>query len=197
MRLNSAKLLKVYWKSPINPMTEQIELIKQQAIKDYSKKNFNSALQGFQACLNYFETQHDELAVAEAHNNLSVTYLGMKFPQLAYDEVVGTDQVFIRYGDKKRQAMAIANTAAALEALGKKEDALALYDQTLDIFKELGEKEMRTSILRRISDLQLKTRRGYQAIASIEAALDQKEAPQIKDSIFKRIFSAIRHRLIN
>ena len=54
---------------------------------------------------------------------------------------------------------------------------------------------MRASILRRVADLQLKTRRGYQAIASMEAAYDQKEKPLVTDSIFKRILSFIRKKL--
>jgi len=177
-------------------MTEEIEIIKQQAIKDYNKKNFESAIQGFQTCLTYFENTDDELSAAEAHNNLSVTYLGMNSAQLAYEEALGTDEIFARSGDLKRQGMAVANTAAALEALGRKEEALALYEQSLDIFKEIGEKEMRASILRRIADLQIKTKRGFQAIASMEAAYDQKEKRPLKDSLFKSILTSIRQKLV-
>ena len=145
-------------------MSEDIETIKQQALKDYNRKHYEEAIDGFKACLTHFESLNDELGIAEARNNLSVTHLGMKLAQLAYEEVSGTDEVFARYGDRKRQGMAIANTAAALEALNRREEALSLYEQVLDIFAELGEKEMRASILRRVADLQLKTRRGYQAI---------------------------------
>jgi len=91
--------------------------------------------------------------------------------------------------------MALANTAAALEALDKKEEALALYEHTLDIFKEAGEKELRINILRRVSDLQLKTKRGFQALASMEAAYNQREKPTIKDSVFKTTLAAIRNKL--
>lgn len=177
-------------------MNDDIEQIKQQAVKDYNKKNFQAAIQGFQACLLYYEENGDELAVAEARNNLSVTHLGMKDALSAYEEVVHTDEIFARHGDRKRQGMAIANTAAALEALDRKEEALALYEQVLDIFKEIGEKEMRASILRRVSDLQLKTKRGFQAIASMEAAYDQKEKKPLKDSFFKSLLSSIRKKLI-
>ncbi len=176
-------------------MSEEIEQVKQQAINSYNRKQLEEAIQGFQACLAHFEGTGDELGVAEARNNLSVTYLGMKQAQLALDEVTGTDEIFAKHGDRKRQGMAIANTAAALEALGRREEALSLYEQVLDIFKELGEKEMRTSILRRVSDLQLKTKRGYQALASMEAAYDQKEKPPIKDSIIRRILTSVRKKL--
>lgn len=176
-------------------MSENIEQVKQQAINSYNRKRFEEAIAGFEECLAYFDGISDELGAAEARNNLSVTHLGMKQAQQALDEVSGTDEIFAKHGDRKRQGMAIANTAAALEALGRREEALSLYEQVLEIFKELGEKEMRTSILRRVSDLQLKTRRGYQALASLEAAYDQEEKPPIKDSVFKRILAFLRKKL--
>jgi len=176
-------------------MSDNIEQVKQQAINHYNRKHFDEAIQGFQTCLEYFEGINDELGIAEARNNLSVTHLGMKLAQQALDEVIGTDEIFAKHGDRKRQGMAMANTAAAMEALGRREEALTLYEQVLDIFKEIGEKEMRASILRRVSDLQLKTKRGYQALASIEAAYDQKDKPPIKDSIFKKVIAFIRKKL--
>lgn len=176
-------------------MNANIEQVKQRAINDYNRKRFEEAIQGFEECLAYFEGMADELGVAEAHNNLSVTFLGMKQPEKALNEVSGTAEVFAKHADRKRQGMAIANTAAALEALGRREEALVLYEQVLDLFKELGEKEMRVSVLRRVSDLQLKTRRGYQALASMEAAYDQETKPAIKDSVFKRILAFLRSKL--
>ncbi len=178
----------------MNP--EEIETIRQQAVKDYNKRKFDAALDGFNTCLVFYENAGDELLAAEMRNNISVTLLGRKEAREAYDIVKGTDEIFASHGDRRRQAMAMANTAAALEALGQKEEALALYEQTLDIFKEIGEKSMRANILRRISDLQIKTKRGYQAIASMEAALDQGEKHSVKDSVFKTALRAIRNKFL-
>lgn len=178
-------------------MTDDIETIKQQAIKDYNKRKYDAALDGFRVCLKHYREQDNELLAAEMCNNISVTLLGKKDAQEAYEIVKGTDEIFIQNGDRRRQGMALANIAAALEALDRKEEALALYEQTLDIFKEVGEKGMRANILRRISDLQLKTKRSLQAIASMEAAFDQSDKPSIKDSVFKRILITIRRRFIN
>lgn len=177
-------------------MTEEIENIKQQAIKDYNKRKYDSALDGFQTCLGYYTEQGNELLSAEMRNNISVTLLGKKAALDAYNIVKGTDEVFLKAGDRKSQGMALANTAAALEALGKKEEALVLYEQTLDIFKEIGEKGLRVNILRRVSDLQLKTKRGFQAIASMEAAHDQVEKPSIIDTFFKTALAAIRRKFL-
>lgn len=176
-------------------MTEEIEKLKQQAIKDYNRRKYDAAIAGFQSCLEFYEKQNDELLVAEMRNNISVALLGKNAAQEAYDIVKGTDETFQKVGDLKGQGMALANTAAALEALDKKEEALALYEHTLDIFKEAGEKELRINILRRVSDLQLKTKRGFQALASMEAAYNQREKPTIKDSVFKTTLAAIRNKL--
>jgi len=177
-------------------MTEEIEKLKQQAIKDYNRRKYDAAVAGFQSCLDFYNEQGDELLAAEMRNNISVALLGKKAAQEAYDIVKGTDEIFLKNADLKRQGMALANTAAALEALDRKEEALALYEQTLEIFKEIGEKELRVNILRRVSDLQLKTKRGFQAIASMEAAYDQLEKRSIKDSVFKTTLAAIRSKFI-
>lgn len=177
-------------------MTEEIEKLKQQAIKDYNRRKYDAAVAGFQSCLDFYNEQGDELLAAEMRNNISVALLGKKAAQEAYDIVKGTDEIFLKNADLKRQGMALANTAAALEALDRKEEALALYEQTLEIFKEIGEKELRVNILRRVSDLQLKPKRGFQAIASMEAAYDQLEKRSIKDSVFKTTLAAIRSKFI-
>lgn len=177
-------------------MTEEIEKLKQQAIKDYNRRKYDAAVAGFQSCLDFYNEQGDELLAAEMRNNISVALLGKKAAQEAYDIVKGTDEIFLKNADLKRQGMALANTAAALEALDRKEEALALYEQTLEIFKEIGEKELRVNILRRVSDLQLKTKRGFQAIASMEAAYDQREKRSIKDSVFKTTLATIRSKFI-
>ena len=177
-------------------MPEDIEQIKQKALESYKKRDFQAALDGFNACLDYYVASSDELAEAEMRNNIGVTYLGLKDPQKAYDTVAGTDEIFAIYADRKRQGMSLANTATALEGLDRKEEALAIYEQVLEIFKEVGEKDMRVTILRRVSDLQFKTRRQLQAVASMEAAYDQKENQSAKDSLFKSILTSIRRKFI-
>ena len=196
MLRNCAPSRKTCWRLHTDQMTENIENLKQQSIKEYNRRKYDAAIEGFRTCLQIYENQGDELLVAEMRNNLSVALLGKKAAQEAYDIVKGTDEVFQKVADLKRQGMALANTAAALEALDRKEEALALYERTLGIFKEAGEKELRVNILRRISDLQLKTKRGFQAIASMEAAYDQGEKPSLKNSVLKTTLAAIRKKFI-
>lgn len=178
-------------------MTNDISTLKEQAIKDFEKKRYQQALEGFQTCLKLCEEAGDELFAAEMRNNISVTLVKQKNGADALAAVQNTDQIFLAHGDLKKQAMALANIASALELLDRNEEALENYQRSLDIFKEVGEKEMRTSVLRRVADLQLKTKRGFQAMASMEAAYDQNEERSIKDSVFKTILINIRKKILN
>lgn len=173
-------------------MEIDINVIKEQALKDYSKKRYQQAIDGFKQCLQVYKESDDDLSIAEMQNNLCVTYVQLKNGDEALSSVQDTDKVFAAHGDLKKQAMALANTASALELLHRNEEALDLYQRALDLFKEVGEKEMRTSILRRVADLQLKSRRELQAMASMEAVYDQEGKSSIKDSFFRTIIKNIR-----
>lgn len=173
-------------------MEIDINVIKEQALKDYSKKRYQQAIDGFKQCLQVYKESDDDLSIAEMQNNLCVTYVQLKNGDEALSSVQDTDKVFAAHGDLKKQAMALANTASALELLHRNEEALDLYQRALDLFKEVGEKEMRTSVLRRVADLQLKSRRELQAMASMEAVYDQEGKSSIKDSFFRTIIKNIR-----
>lgn len=177
-------------------MNQEFEALKTQSIEFFNNKEYLKAIEGFQACIHLCNEAQDDIALAEMKNNLSVVLLKTKDTEGALEVVKGTDQVFLAHGEKKKQAMALANTATAMEALGKKEEALQFYEQASDLFKELGEKEMRKDILKRISDLQLKTKRGLQAIASMEAAYDQNDKKNIKDSVFKNLIVFLKSKFM-
>lgn len=177
-------------------MNPEFDTLKTQSIEFFNNKEYPKAIEGFQACMRLCIEAGDELSLAEMKNNLSVVLLKTKDAQGAFDVVQGTDEIFLSHGDQNKQAMALANTATALEALGKKEEALQLYEKASDVFKEIGEKEMRKDILKRISDLQLKTNRGLQAIASMEAAYDQNDKKNLKDSVFKKLIVFLKSKLI-
>ncbi len=177
-------------------MTDEITSLKVRSLKDYEHNHIQQALEGFQTCLKAYEEAGDALSAAEMRNNISVTYVKLKDGPQALAAVEGTDQIFLDHGDRKRQAMALSNTATALEMLERNEEALEKYQLALDIFKEIGEKEMRTSVLRRVADLQLKTKRQLQALASMEAAYDRGGNTSVKDSFFKSILTFIRKKIL-
>lgn len=144
---------------------------------------YESAAAMFETAGQGYASLDDKLNAAELKNNLSVTLLKLGKSQAALDAALGTDQVFAGAGDIRRQAMAVGNQAAALEALKRWDDALAAYEQSAALFAQAGEGELRSMVLK--SAAAIKLRRGkiadsaYKMIGSLEA----KEKP----SIFERV----------
>ena len=98
-------------------MEDELTKISAQALKDYRKKNYLAARDGFTKCIELLAQSGSEKDLAEMRNNLSVSLIELHEAQQAYDVVLGTDEVFARLGDKKSQAMALANIGTALQAL--------------------------------------------------------------------------------
>lgn len=165
--------------------------LSEQACKAYAENNFQSAADLFAQCAAAFRDSGDELSAAEAANNLSVALLKGGDSQGALDAADGTDQIFQKANDTRRQAMALSNQAAALEGLKKDGEALALYEQANEILKASGDQELRRYILEAISAIQLRTGRQLEAMASMQAALDNKKTLSAKDHILKRLLNQV------
>jgi tetratricopeptide (TPR) repeat protein len=177
-------------------MEDELTSISTQAIKDYRKKNFLAARDGFQQCVEILSKTGSEKDLAEMRNNLSVSLIDLHQAQQAYEAVVGTDEIFSKIGDKKSQAMALANIGTALQALGRKDEALSSFEGSSDLFKEIGEKMMRATVLKKISDLQLTTGKPLQAIASMQASYDQKDKKSLREKILGSALGQIFRKFI-
>lgn len=176
-------------------MNKQAATLKDQAFAAYQKKDFNGAAQLFVECIAMLNEAQDKLIVAEMRNNLSVVLLELKKNEEALAAVKDTDQVFASAKDIKRQAMALGNTAAALHALGNLPEALSTYEASADLFKEIDEKEMRAVTLKKISDLQLKTGKQFQALASLDAAYNQNEQKSVKEKVLKGFLGSLINKI--
>ena len=104
--------------------------------------------------------------------------------------------MFIEAGDQKHQAMTLGNQAAALDALGRLDEAEQKYWQAAEILKELGDTELRLPIMQSISSLQLRTGRHFQAVASMYAGIDKIKNPTLKQRFLKRLLG-IPFQLLN
>jgi tetratricopeptide (TPR) repeat protein len=143
--------------------------------KAYQQGKYYEAATAFQAAAKGYEAVDDKLNAAEMLNNCSVALLKGKDPETALQAVEDTEVVFIEAGDKKRQAIAIANRASALEAVKRYDEAITEYDRAAVIFKEIGEHQMRAPILQSIATLQLRTGRTLESLASFDAGMGEIE----------------------
>ncbi|HLE13689.1 MAG TPA: tetratricopeptide repeat protein [Anaerolineales bacterium] len=156
----------------------------------YQRKDYRAAAQAFQAAAIGFESLGDQLSAAEMMNNSSVAWLQSGDGVAALAAVVGTEIIFGQAGDIRRQAMAISNQAAALEALGRYDESANAYAKSADLFKDLGEMDLRAVVLRSLSAVQLRLGRQLEALASMQAGLDGVQKPTPKQKLVKKLLKS-------
>lgn len=165
------------------------EKLAKQAAAAYGSDDYAKAVILYKNASQLYKDAGDELMAAEMDNNLSVTLLKMKDAEAALQAAAGTDLLFEEAGDVNRQAIAIANQAAAMEALDQLDEALKHYQLASDLLKQSGNKQMRSYVLQAISALQLRTGKQLQAMASMDAALDNKGKLSLKERLLRKLLN--------
>lgn len=125
----------------------------------YEKGNYLAAADLFLQAAQAYAAVQDELNAAEMKNNQSVALLQAGKAKEALEATEGTEQVFERAGDIKRQGIAVSNRAAALEGLRKWKEALAEYDRAASLFEQIGEGDMHSIVRKAAAGINLK--RGH------------------------------------
>jgi tetratricopeptide (TPR) repeat protein len=120
-------------------------------------------------------------------NNQSVALLQSGSANAALEVVSGTDEIFAEAGDRRRQALALGNKAAALEELGSLEEAAEAYENSANILKEIGENDLLASVMQSLSALQLKQGRQLQALATMKSGLENVQRPNPKQRVAKKL----------
>jgi len=161
--------------------------IEKEAAAAYQSGDYASAAHSFEAARLAYQSANDPVKAAEMANNCSVAFLQNGDKEAALNAVEGTEAIFTEAGDQKRLAMAYGNRAAALEALNRLEEAEHTYWKSAQILKEIGEEDLRLSVMQSISALQLRTGRQMQAVATMHAGVENIEKPTLKQRFLKRL----------
>jgi tetratricopeptide (TPR) repeat protein len=169
--------------------------LKSQAETAYQKKNFKLAANLYSEAANVAEESLELLEFAELRNNASVAFLQANEPNSAYKAALNSENIFKEIGDKKRHAMALGNQAAALEALGRKQEAIKMYIEAEEILKGAGENDLRSYVLKRISSLQIQNGKQFEALGSMHAALENSEKLTIREKTLKRLTTYVMNLL--
>ena len=162
---------------------QSIEEVVAEAKEYFQSKDYKKAIKGFEAAHKHYLGEGDELNAAEMANNISVALLQRGKKAQALEIVQGTDQIFEKHDDPFRQAMALGNYAAALEATKKFKEAEHAYQKSADLFEQLGEKEFRTTVMKSLATLQIRQGKQLESILSMQQSLSGKKNPSIKDRI--------------
>ncbi len=164
--------------------TEELD---KQAKQAYEKKEYGKAAELFLSAAHSCHLKGDTLQAAEMLNNSSVSWLQADEAQKALEATEGTDAIFSDAGDLRRQAMALGNQAAALDALGRLNEAVQKYQSASEILKDIDNKELRTYVLQNLAALQLRTGDQFQSLATMQAALEHKKKLSIKERFLKKL----------
>lgn len=162
----------------------------------YEREEYLEAAEAFEAASKGFVTSGDILAAAEADNNRSVTLLQAGEAESALEAVGNTPEIFAEANDTRRHAMALGNKAAALAALNRREDAEKIYWKSARLLEEVGDTELRASVMNAISRLQMRSGRLMEAMTSMQSGLEKTDNLNIIQRILKKLLQ-ILGRLLN
>jgi tetratricopeptide (TPR) repeat protein len=157
----------------------------------YEAEEFEQAAQWYERASHEYTILNDPLQAAEMANNRSVAILRSGDPQNAFSVAKGTDQIFAQAGDQHRQAMALGNQAAALEAMGQIDQAIQYYQRSNDLLKQLNDQPLRAYVLQSLSGLYLRRRRYLDSLVVMEAALEIKENLSLREKLLKKLLQVV------
>jgi tetratricopeptide (TPR) repeat protein len=164
-----------------------IEQLKKEADRAYKSKDYLAAAKSYTAAADGYTHIDEQLQAAEMHNNASVAYLQGDQPGKALESAQDTDQVFANAGDLRRQAIALGNQAAAYEALNQLEAAVQAYQESSKLLKEIGDHELRPTVMQSLSAVQLRLGQQMDALVTMQASLEEIEKPNFKQKLVKKI----------
>lgn len=163
-----------------NPLT-----LAEDGKKEYGKGNYKAAAGLFSQAAQAYASMQDELNAAEMKNNESVALLQAGKANEALQATHGTEEIFQKAGDIKRQGIAVSNRAAALEGLRKWKEALAEYDRAASLFEEAGEGDMHSIVRKAAANLNLKRGRVGDSQMDVYDSLRLVEKPTFSQRIMK------------
>lgn len=152
---------------------------------EYGKANFKAAADLFARAAQVYVSMGDELNAAEMKNNESVAWLQAGKAKEALQATEGTEEIFLKAGDLKRQGIAVSNRAAALEGLKKWKDALDEYDRAADLLEKAGEGDMHSIVRKAAANLNLKRGRIEASQMDVYDSLRLVEKPSFTQRIMK------------
>lgn len=164
----------------LNPLT-----LAEDGKAEYQKGNFKAAASLFSRAAQAYASAKDDLNAAELKNNESVALLQAGKAREALQATDGTEQVFQKAGDLKRQGIAVSNRAAALEGMKKWQEALAEYDRAAALLEQAGEGDMHSIVRKAAANLNLKRGRITDSQMDIYDSMRLVEKPTLTQRLMK------------
>lgn len=153
--------------------------------QEYEQGNYLAAADLFSRAAQVHAAMQDELNAAEMKNNQSVALLQGGKAKEALQATEGTEDIFQKAGDIKRQGIAVSNRAAALEGIKKWGEALSEYDRAASLFEQIGEGDMHSMVRKTAANLHLKRGNITDSQMDVFDSLRLVEKPTLAQRIMK------------
>lgn len=153
--------------------------------REYENGNYARAAELFSQAAQTYASAQDELNAAEMKNNQSVALLQAGNAKAALQATEGTEAIFQKAGDLKRQGMAVSNRAAALEGLKKWNEALSEYDRAASLLEQAGAGDMHSMVRKAAANLNLKRGRITASQLDIYDSVRLVEKPTLTQRLMK------------
>lgn len=167
----------------------------ERARQAYAARQFTLCADLYSQAAEHFAAQGDGLQSAEMRNNQSVALLRSGDCAAALKAVADTANIFEQAGDARRQAMALGNRAAALEELGRLDEALLDYRQASELLKTIDERDLRAVVLKRISAIQIKMKKPVEALFAMDAAVEDSRQRSWSEKLIHRLMAFIKKQM--
>lgn len=166
-------------------MTTEPSQLEAQGKRAFADKKFDEAANLFREAAEIYTLAHETVSAAEMMNNVSVALLQAGKPEESLASVADTEKVFEEAKDIKRQAMAFGNKAAALEALNRTDEAIAAYEFSAELFKQVNEGDLRAMVMKSAAALKLRTGKVTESAFKMMGSLEAKEHPGFFERILR------------
>ena len=166
---------------------QQLSNLEKQARTAFTSGRFEQAAELYLEAAEKYRLSQDVLMAAEMSNNASVAFLKQNQAESAYQAALGTPEIFAQAQDVRREGLAQGNLAAALEGLGRLDEALEAYERSAELLKSAGDLDTRLYVMQALSALQLRTGKQFQAVATMQAGLEGVSRPSPKQRLLKKL----------
>jgi tetratricopeptide (TPR) repeat protein len=157
------------------------------AKRTYQEGNYLQAAREFAEAASLYASAGDAIRSAEMKNNQSVALLLGGEALAALEAAEGTEQIFADSEDFRRQGMALANQASALQVLKRLKDSTEYYQRAGVALEKAGEGDLRAEVMQQLSMLYLRRFKFYDAIITLQSGLAGVKNPNQKQRLMKKI----------
>ena len=160
---------------------------RERGLAQFRAGQYQAALQTFEKLRAQAAAAHDALALAEATNDLGVTYQALKQNERAKTNLENAISQFAALNDDVKRGQAMGNLGTLLAEMGKYRESEIRLEQAAEIFHNAGDAQNESLTLKWLSRTHLKHWDFLGAIFAYDRALARLEPLPPEQQMLRRI----------